>query len=285
MKMIHNIAPHKLDNSFKITPDPSGGLAVLFQESKVLLEIRGEQLCIPSYDKIAEKYGVARQQFLCSLDQQDLFLVELTKMYLDASYDFFPIRSLRRDQRLSKEQRFALMTAWHLYTWYHNNQYCGTCQTPLEYHKTMRALVCPNCKREIFPSIAPAVIIGVVDGDRILLSKYAGRPYTGYALLAGFTEIGETPEETVAREVMEEVGLRVKNIRYYKSQPGGIDSNLLLGFFCQLDGSNQITRDTEELAMANWFQREEIPVEDDNYSLTFEMIALFKNHPDLFQTE
>ena len=93
------------------------------------------------------------------------------------------------------------------------------------------------------------------------------------------------PRETVAREVMEEVGLRVKNIRYYKSQPGGIDSNLLLGFFCQLDGSNQITRDTEELAMANWFQREEIPVEDDNYSLTFEMIALFKNHPDLFQTE
>ncbi len=65
----------------------------------------------------------------------------------------------------------------------------------------------------------PGSIIGVTDGDKILMSKYAGRAYKKYALLAGFTEIGETIEETVQREVMEEVGLKVKNIRYYKSQP------------------------------------------------------------------
>ena len=82
-----------------------------------------------------------------------------------------------------------------------------------------RMMQCPKCGLMEFPKICPAVIIGVIDGDRILMSKYAGREYKKYALLAGFTEIGETLEETVSREVMEEVGLKVKNITYYKNQP------------------------------------------------------------------
>ena len=77
--------------------------------------------------------------------------------------------------------------------------------------------VCGNME---YPKICPAVIVGVTDGDRLLMSKYAGRAYKNYALIAGFTEIGETVEQTVAREVMEEVGLKVKNIRYYKASPG-----------------------------------------------------------------
>ena len=128
----------------------------------------------------------------------------------------------------------------------------------------------------IFPKIAPAVIIAVTDGDRILMSKYADRDYKKYALLAGFTEIGETAEETVAREVMEEVGLKVKNICYYKSQPWGIDSNLLLGYFCELDGDDTIVMDTTELAVAQWFHREEMPVQDDGISLTREMMRVFQ---------
>ena len=79
--------------------------------------------------------------------------------------------------------------------------------------------------------IAPAVMVGVTNGDKILMTNYAGREYKKYARIAGFTEIGETAEQTVEREVMEEVGLHVKNIRYYKSQPWGYDSDLLLGYF------------------------------------------------------
>ena len=76
----------------------------------------------------------------------------------------------------------------------------------------------------------PAVIVGITHGDEIVLTKYA-RGFAHYALVAGFTEIGETLEETVQREVMEEVGLKVKNIRYYKSQPWGIVDDILMGFF------------------------------------------------------
>ena len=122
----------------------------------------------------------------------------------------------------------------------------------------------------------PAVIVGVTDGNRILMSKYAGRSYKKYALLAGFTEIGETVEETVAREVMEEVGLKVKNIRYYKSQPWAFSDTLLMGFYCDLDGDAEVTLDEEELALAEWFERDEIPVEPSRDSLTNEMIIKFK---------
>ena len=128
-----------------------------------------------------------------------------------------------------------------------------------------------------YPKICPAVIIGVTDGDRILMSKYAGRTYKKYALLAGFTEIGETVEQTVAREVMEEVGLKVKNIRYYKSQPWAFSDTLLMGFYCDLDGEDKLTLDQNELALAEWFERDEIPVEPSRDSLTNEMIIQFKN--------
>ena len=109
------------------------------------------------------------------------------------------------------------------------------------------------------------------------MSKYAGRTYKKYALLAGFTEIGETIEETVQREVMEEVGLKVKNIRYYKSQPWSFSDTILMGFYCDLDGEEEITLDREELALAEWFRRDEIPVEPSRDSLTNEMIIKFKN--------
>ena len=128
-----------------------------------------------------------------------------------------------------------------------------------------------------YPKISPAVIVGVIDGNRILMSKYADRDYKKYALLAGFAEIGETIEETIKREVMEEVGLKVKNIRFYKSQPWSFTDTLLFGFFADLNGDSEITLDREELALAEWFEREEIPVTERNISLTNEMILAFKN--------
>lgn len=138
-------------------------------------------------------------------------------------------------------------------------------------------LYCENCGNMEFPKICPAVIIAVTDGNRLLLSKYAGRIYKKYALLAGYTEIGETIEETVRREVLEEVGLKVKNIRYYKSQPWAFSETELMGFYCDLDGEDSIRLDQEELSMAEWFEREEIPVTPLRDSLTNEMIMQFKN--------
>ena len=112
------------------------------------------------------------------------------------------------------------------------------------------------------------------------MTKYAGREYKRYALIAGFTEIGESVEETVKREVMEEVGLHVKNLRYYKSQPWSFSDTLLMGFFAEVEGDDSITLDREELALAEWFERENIPVSESDISLTSEMIEYFRNHQE-----
>ena len=110
----------------------------------------------------------------------------------------------------------------------------------------------------IFPKICPAVIVAVTDNDRILLTKYAGRMYRNYALIAGFNEAGETLEQTVEREVMEEVGLNVKNIRYY-------------------DGDDKITLQEDELSLGTWVKADELDLEDDGISLTREMIIKFRD--------
>ena len=135
---------------------------------------------------------------------------------------------------------------------------------------------CPHCGNLIFPKIAPAVIIGLIYEDSILISTYADRPYKGRALLAGFCEIGETPEQTVVREVQEEVGLRVKNIRYFDSQPWGFDQNLLLGYFCELDGERDIVLDTGELATGEWVHYSDVPEDPEGLSLTREMMSVFQ---------
>ncbi len=126
------------------------------------------------------------------------------------------------------------------------------------------------------------MIVAVTNGDQILLTRYANREYQRYALVAGFTEIGETAEETVRREVMEETGVSVKNIRYYKSQPWGVDGNLLLGYFAELDGSAEIRMDEQELSAAQWAGWEDLKDMDDSFSLTGEMMRVFyeqqRNH-------
>lgn len=111
------------------------------------------------------------------------------------------------------------------------------------------------------------MIVGVINGSRILITKYKSG-FRHNALVAGFTEIGETDEETVRREVMEETGLRVKNIQYYKSQPWGIASDILMGFYCDADGSTEIHRDDRELGYAEWVERKDIILQPTDHSLT-----------------
>ena len=117
--------------------------------------------------------------------------------------------------------------------------------------------------------------MGVTKGDSILITKYR-RGYGHSALVAGFTEIGETLEETVKREVKEETGVDVTNIRYYKSQPWGMAQDMLVGFYCDAAGDGAIHMDEGELKYAEWVKREDIELQPNNLSLTNEMMRMFK---------
>lgn len=274
--MIQDISPHHLYNQYRQKQVTSESKIFHFSGKNVYIaKAEDDQLQLPTYQEVAAWGSSGTAQYLFSIEEEDFFLMMGKKeLPQNGLYHYETVRTLR--QLVSKEVCFAVMTAWHLHVWYNANRFCGHCGRPVVHDEKERMLRCTECGNMIYPKIAPAVIVALLDGERILMTKYAGRAYKKYALIAGFTEIGETVEETVAREVMEEVGLRVKNIRYYKSQPWGVDSNLLLGFFADLDGDGTIRLDEEELAEAEWFMRDAMPAHDDGISLTREMMGAFE---------
>ena len=270
--MLQDLHSGRLENEYR-NQEASGEDRVLcFWEGQVLLHREADDsLTLPRIRQVIPKGDSLRYVF--RLEEENYFLW-LGEPVENPDWQYEPVRQLR--QLTSKAVCYAIMTGWHLYSWYRNNRFCGRCGSPTEHDGKERMLRCPQCGNMIFPKISPAVIVAVTDGDRLLLTKYAGRSYTRYALIAGYTEIGETIEQTVAREVMEEVGLRVRNLRYYKSQPWGVDGNVLMGFFCDLDGSDTIHLDTEELSVGEWHHRNALPAKDDGISLTREMIRVFE---------
>lgn len=289
--MIQDIEPHKLNNQYDQKKAPEESSRLLCYEGRRVLVKKGvgedkNYITYPTFAELEQcvrKFGAeikaeADDIYLFSVDEQRYYLgneQDARVLTERAGYEWIDHQEFRHVK--PKYEAFAGITGWQLARWYRDHRFCGRCGNAMEQDAAERMMHCPKCGLMEFPKICPAVIIGVTNGNRILMSKYAGREYKKYALLAGFTEIGETLEETVSREVMEEVGLKVKNITYYKNQPWAFSDTLLVGFFCELDGSDQVKLDENELALAQWFKREEIPVEPDDISLTNEMMMVFRD--------
>ena len=282
--MLQDLEQGRLENEFHNWEPEANDLIFCFRKGEILLHrAEDDSLTLPTVAQATawagecnwESWNQNAFQYIFRLADRNYFLwMGCAGDSADPAFRYEQVRTLR--QLISKDVCYGVMTAWHLYNWYRCNRFCGCCGGTTVHDQKERMLRCESCGNMIFPRISPAVIIAITHGDRLLLSKYAGRAYTRYALIAGYTEIGETLEQTVAREVMEEVGLTVKNIRYYKSQPWGVDGNVLMGFYCDLDGNDSIHIDETELAMAQWFPRDQIPAHDDGISLTREMIRIFQ---------
>lgn len=277
--MIQDIGSLRLDNQYVFYE---------IENKDYVLAFEGKQMQVKDFrdgDRLEYefvKYGDVRKLFNiydCCMDFIYLFSIGGNRYFLYVGEEKInsksvPVYNTRRSA--SKVNALAAATAYHLYMWYRDNRFCGRCGAKTIHHRLERAKVCEKCGNMIFPKIAPAVIAGVINDDKLLLTTYAGREYKRYALVAGFAEIGETAEETVAREVMEETGIKVTDITYYKSQPWGYDSNLLMGFFARAVNTD-IKCDEEELASAQWVSAEDIPDYGENLSLTHEMMQVFKN--------
>lgn len=280
--MLQDLDAGFFDNQYRPQTPEDADTVMCFRGGEVLIHRDGEDaLHLPRIRQLKawcgswESWGVGDIQYIFELQGKKYFLwMGEAGAPADDHFSYEKVATLR--QLTAKNVCFAVMTAWHIFTWYRSSLYCGHCGTPTIHDKKERMMRCPACGNLIFPRIAPAVIAAVTSGDKLVLTKYANRSFTRYALIAGFIEIGETAEEAVAREVMEEVGLRVKNIRYYKSQPWGVAGNLSIGYFCDLDGDDTIRLDEEELSSAEWFDRKYLPAKDDGISLTREMIRIFE---------
>ena len=278
--MIQDIFPSIFDNHFENHKVSDNDIVLDFWDDKVYVsyDTKAQKLILPTF-KDYSCSGLSAV-YLFSIDNKKYFLIkdDIVPFANLEYFSFFTPRQLRDMPLVSKVELFAVFSAYHLWKWYNDNQFCGRCGYELKLDTVERALLCPECQSKIYPRINPAVIIGILNQkkDKILITKYR-KGYAHSALVAGFTEFGETLEQTVEREVMEEVGLKIKNIRYYKSQPWALAQDILAGFFCEVDGDDTIKMDENELKYAEWVSRENVELQPNDYSLTNEMMKLFKS--------
>ena len=158
---------------------------------------------------------------------------------------------------------------WHL-----NHRYCGKCGQETEDKKDERAKICPSCQNINYPRLSPAVIVAVVKDNKILLGRNNRFKGPFYSVLAGFVEPGETLEECVQREIKEEVGITVTNIRYFGSQPWPFPDSLMIGFTADYAGG-EIMVDGSELVEAEWFSKNNLPKIPPKISIARQLIDWF----------
>lgn len=180
--------------------------------------------------------------------------------------------------RVSSAEAQLLATARALSIWRARHRFCGVCGSPTRPERAGHLLRCsnPECAHQIFPRIDPAIIVLVTDGERALLGRQPSWPEGRYSTIAGFVEPGESLEDAVAREVLEETGVRVRRVHYHSSQPWPFPSSLMLGFQALAEPGSAI-RVGGELADARWFSREEIaagtPTLPPPHAISFRLIA------------
>lgn len=277
--MIQDIGEKKFDNQYR--PDAKmRDEDYLFlvrdqdRSGQIFIRVEDGKVVVPR----VKEFNVTEDdvRYLFAIDDEQFFMLkEDVETELPEGYSFESMRALRSG--IPADMCMAGTTANHLHIFYRDNKFCGKCGAATEHDSKLRAMKCPNCGNLIFPRINPAVIIGLRNGDSLMVSKYANRPMsTGVALLAGFCEIGETAEETVVREVMEEVGLKATNVQYYGSQPWGFAGNMSIGYFADVEGDTTVTLDKEELACAEFVKREDLPEPASMVSLTATMIEEFR---------
>ena len=207
-----------------------------------------------------DEHGLAsqRSQYLGTYDGKHCYAVEIGES-APLPQGWQPIGL--RDAFGRFETTLAALSgrAYQILDWDRNHQYCGRCGTATVLRADERSRACPGCGRTTYPPVTPAIMVLITDGGRrVLLARNPIWPDGRFSALAGFVEPGEMLEDTVARETREEVGVEVKNIRYFGSQPWPFPHSLMIAFTAEYAGG-EVRPDGVEIAEARWFDAEELP--------------------------
>lgn len=240
------------------TPAAATGYWFCFREDKLLVHQEGEGVRVPCTENpVSLGIEDGKRQLIGELDGRPCYAVSLPSearvpngMLLSGLRDLF---SLIDDQLFWIAGRASQLLRWE-----RTHRFCGGCGSPTRMADRERALVCGACGLKSFPAMSPAVIVAVRRNDRILLARAHRFPPHMYSVIAGFVEPGETLEQCVGREVREETGIEVKNIRYFGSQPWPFPNSLMVAFTAEYAGGN-IRLGDDEIADAGWFGPPEMP--------------------------
>jgi len=197
---------------------------------------------------------------------------KIAKEIKNSGQEFILLRSLA--SYIPEKEMNSILKEFQIYNWKKRTKFCGVCGELNDYDQVEGCKVCPKCGEKSFPFLFPAIIVSIIKDDKILLAHNTSFPDKMYSVIAGFVDIGEGLEETVIREVKEEVGIEIKNIKYVSSQNWGFSSSLMVGFTAEYS-SGDIKVDGEEIDRADWFSIDSLPELPPNISIARKLINRF----------
>ena len=263
------------DNNFepetKETKIDENSLIFAFAGNKLLLI----ESSIPLYERIKEiKLNVKYTKYIGKIQQHKCFALEIDQENeSDSSGTLVGIRQVYAI--LPESYLNAAIYGFQIVLWNKKTKYCGHCGSSTEESlSNILVKTCPNCKQEYYPKISPSVIVAIAKDDELLLAQHKRTTNGVYTILAGFVNPGESLEECVRREIKEEAGIEVTNIRYFGSQPWPFPDSLMIGFTADYEGG-QLKPDQEEIIDLKWFKANEIPEWPDKVSIARALIDDF----------
>ncbi len=236
----------------------SDSLVFIFQGTKLIANKTGSGVVFPS-GKDIHRLGIehSRPLFIGNLEQIPCFCAQSLSSV--SELQIFGLHGLRELFGSLSEKMFKMAAlGLQVNNWDKVSRYCEKCGEHVHLMKTERAKECSSCGHIQYPRISPAVIMAVTRGNKILLARSSHLKYSFYSVLAGYVEVGETLEECVKREVLEEVALSVKNIRYFGSQSWPFTNSLMIAFTAE-HASGEIRVDQNEILDAAWFSPDNLP--------------------------
>lgn len=272
--MIHEISPHAFQNQYNPSSQVSSdSYLLIYQRNKVFLLETIQGLELPVYSDISPDIDTSTLKYLFSINGKSCFTAEVA-VTLSPKWNF--LQDIQIYRSLDPILGWPVIAGYHLWNWYQQNRFCGSCGATTNHKSDERAIQCNHCGTIQFPKISPAIIVAILSGDKILLAKGSQSKTGWYSLIAGYVDIGETIEDAVHREVMEEVGITLNSLRYYKSQPWPLSGSLMIGFVATADDSQPLRIDTKELAHAEWYSRGALPPVSSPLSIAGDMILAFE---------
>lgn len=250
----------------------------IFSSSKILIKDDSGQLSIPTSSNFNQRELLfTSRQYLGEFDGYPCYCLDADDKFVAPNdMTFKDLRGLLG--QLPQDIFLLAGRAFQIVNWNRMNKFCGKCGTLTEPKQDELAKFCPCCRSVYYPRISPAVIVAVVRDDKILLAHNRNFKPNWYSVIAGFIEPGEIFEDCVKRELAEEVGIRVKNIKYFGSQPWPFPDSLMVGFIAEYH-SGEITVDGQEIDAAGWYGRDNLPARPTNSTIAGQLIeaVLFKN--------
>ena len=246
----------------------------VFCSNKMLVTVENDKATIPYFKSLAElNITPVRTQYLGTLQGSSCYSAEATTE--TAAPEGMEFKELRPLYAVLDEDIFLLAgKAIQIVSWDQTHQFCGRCGTGMETLEGERAKICPACGLINYPRISPAAITAVIKDNKILLTHNAAFRGNIHSLIAGFVEPGETIEECVHREIFEEVGLRVSNLKYFGSQPWPFPNSLMIGFTAEYE-SGEISVDGQEITEAGWYDAGNLPELPGKMSIARKIIDRF----------